>query len=347
MKDTVCRLCLCVLDPDDDDGGYSVLNDRFRTALENVFTFKISLEMDLPVQACKQCSWNVLDFQSFSELVKKNQEQLEKALLNVENNSAADDTGTCEHINEGNVESHFETLNSSQISDENNTINANTTPTDNEICLDDVKVKYEIHPDHASLRMLEESADKLCPDMVCEEYIITSGETENSNYNTMQTAVKQNILYDKDRSTTVEDENDISDTDEQRVVKKQKICTRECASVTENDLVSDSSSNVGVNNPKETVPVLIEQAYGIYSCELCEKKCASKWLLEYHKQEHVILKCPFCQKSLPAKTLHAHIATHQDAYSCNTCNKKFINQRQFRYHIKNDCTKRSLSHADA
>uniref|UniRef100_A0A182Y8A8 ZAD domain-containing protein n=1 Tax=Anopheles stephensi TaxID=30069 RepID=A0A182Y8A8_ANOST len=78
MKDEECRLCLAALDPD--DCGYSIAkNARFRKALEQVFTFKISFEAaDLPEYTCKQCSWNVLDFQSFSELVKANQEKLQE-----------------------------------------------------------------------------------------------------------------------------------------------------------------------------------------------------------------------------------------------------------------------------
>uniref|UniRef100_A0A182JNR0 ZAD domain-containing protein n=1 Tax=Anopheles christyi TaxID=43041 RepID=A0A182JNR0_9DIPT len=46
--------------------------------MENVFNFEVCFEEELPQNICKQCSWNVQDFQCFSEIVEKNQDKLKQ-----------------------------------------------------------------------------------------------------------------------------------------------------------------------------------------------------------------------------------------------------------------------------
>ncbi|XP_052893744.1 uncharacterized protein LOC128301352 isoform X2 [Anopheles moucheti] len=341
MKDDVCRLCLAVLDPE--DSGCSVLNDRFRQALDNVFTFEISADKDLPVNTCKQCSWNVFDFQSYSELVKKNQEILEKGLpRNDQNESTTEEITVVNGMgdtNQNNVTNDSEPFNSSQP-EEKHPVDTNITPIGNELSLDDVKVAYEIHPDHESSTMLEQDAGKPYSDMVCEEYVITPCEAEeNSNHTIMESALEKNILPTRVRFAD-EDKNDISDSDEPSQ-KKNKISTPGCAAardiVRRNNLVDDLY-NASSNVHKEVMRVLNDRDNEMHPCAQCEKKFASKWQLDYHKQEHMIIKCPFCRKTVSAKTLNSHITSHQDALRCNTCKTKFINQRSFKLH-KNSCAK--------
>uniref|UniRef100_A0A182VTX0 Uncharacterized protein n=1 Tax=Anopheles minimus TaxID=112268 RepID=A0A182VTX0_9DIPT len=322
MRDTICRLCLVALDPD--DSACSVLDDRFRQVLDSVFTFQIRLEEDLPVHTCKRCSWNVLDFQSYSELVQRNQEKLEKGLLlNVQNKSTeGEDTVTSDRsahddVHESNVTDDFETLNSSQLSHENDPLNANASHTDNDLSLDDVEVAFEIYPDHRSSTMLAEDAENQYEVAICEEYLITANDSAGSDPTAMETVVEENILPAKEPAVA-----DFSDADES-AQKKKKISYLRCAS---------AEANVCLGTHVEAEHASNAHASEKHPCEQCEKNFVTIWQLEYHKQEHMVLKCPFCQKSVHGKGLNLHVATHKNAFRCDTCNINFISQRDFKYH---------------
>lgn len=330
MKDAICRLCLVDLDPD--DSGCTVLNDQFRKALDIVFPFKIRLEEELPVHTCKQCSWNVLDFQSYSEIVQRNQEKLETELLrNVQNRSTQEgdalstEAAVNDNIDEGSATRDLETFNSSQPSQEKDPSSVNTSHTDNDRSLDDAKIAYDVHSDNERSTLLDEGSD-----IILEEYLITPNELEDLNYTTIEAA--------KDR-LSVEDEDHCSGTDEP-AQKRKKMSSLECATVRENIAVSDSYHTLS-NPPKGADHASNGDASAKHICEQCEKQFVTKWHLEYHKQEHIMVDCPFCKKSIPAKTLQSHVASHQDALRCNTCNIKFISQRDFKQH-RSDCIKRSL-----
>lgn len=295
MKDAVCRLCLAGFDSD--DCGYSIANDRFRKALEQVFTFKICFEEDdLPEYTCKQCSWNVLDFQSFSELVQTNQEKLqERSLLNDQNESIdgqqttdiPDGIAYDEERSEGSASNGLEPW--------------NTSSEGMGCASSDVEEVYKIHPDHDYSSKPVQDSDKLCPVMICEEYLITSNEIEPSSYSGNDKVLDGNEPPAKKR-------------------KIPSVCTSKNQNNNSDPPRSDSNN----------VPISSK----MYPCEQCEKMFVSRWEVAYHKQEHTVTKCMFCKEYVSLTDFNLHMTNHLGDFCCNLCDKKFLNQRDFKCHKK-------------
>ncbi|EAA14083.5 AGAP009656-PA, partial [Anopheles gambiae str. PEST] len=161
MSDAVCRLCLRDVDPD--DSGSSVLDAAFQKALAAVFRFKIKFNEDLPEYTCKQCSWNVLDFHSYSEIVKNNQEKLlqDTSQTNRSNNTFTEDSF------EGFEDQEFIISN---LNNENDSSNSDTveTPFERDILTADDRLisagddneEREIHDANAKRKRVNSPKDK-------------------------------------------------------------------------------------------------------------------------------------------------------------------------------------------
>ncbi|XP_049284785.1 zinc finger protein 888 [Anopheles funestus] len=79
MSETSCRLCLGEVHPD--DRGSSIREVLFRSAINRVFSFEIKHDDGLPIYTCNDCSQQVWDFNSYSQLVQRNQNTLEQTHL--------------------------------------------------------------------------------------------------------------------------------------------------------------------------------------------------------------------------------------------------------------------------
>ncbi|XP_035905544.1 zinc finger protein 845-like [Anopheles stephensi] len=91
MSETSCRLCLGEVHPD--DRGSSILEALFRSAIDRVFSFEIKHDDSLPIYTCNDCSQQVWDFNSYSQLVQKNQNTLEqRRLKNSERSNSTEQT---------------------------------------------------------------------------------------------------------------------------------------------------------------------------------------------------------------------------------------------------------------
>uniref|UniRef100_A0A182JNR1 C2H2-type domain-containing protein n=1 Tax=Anopheles christyi TaxID=43041 RepID=A0A182JNR1_9DIPT len=330
MRDTVCRLCLGDTDPD--DSGSSVLDVAFQKALEAVFTFKIKFKDDLPEYACKQCSWNVIDFYSYSDIVKSNQEKLQHdpSQTNLSNESFTEDSfGDFE--DEESEKNDLETSNSSKIAEENYQL---------ENCSYSPDSKHGPGQNEASNEILVDferttsAAGKQNTVLVCEEFIITSASLTSEN------GSLKGDTREKDSSLIVAgDENKECELYRSRAKRK---CIRH---PTDDNLDTDVESKLCLSCNRQCTcndrltfhrQPLIANNNELYSCEQCDKIFESKWQSEYHQREHTTVKCPCCYKSVPVTDINSHIVTHQRDFRCSTCKKHFLSQTAFKKH-KNEC----------
>uniref|UniRef100_A0A1S4H1R3 C2H2-type domain-containing protein n=1 Tax=Anopheles gambiae TaxID=7165 RepID=A0A1S4H1R3_ANOGA len=319
MSDAVCRLCLRDVDPD--DSGSSVLDAAFQKALAAVFRFKIKFNEDLPEYTCKQCSWNVLDFHSYSEIVKNNQEKLlqDTSQTNRSNNTFTEDSFEG-FEDQGIEENGLEKSSSMKTVEENGHI-----VSDKKRDLDHSEMTSEYLMDcETTTSLVNGAADKLCSVLVCEEFIISNlnNENDSSNSDTVETPFERDILTADDRLISAGDDN------EEREIHDANAKRKRVNSPKDKDTASATN---GLKLHQEPSAGKTDESY---ACEDCGKTFETKWQTEYHSQKHhTTVKCPCCNKSILAKDLNSHILTHQRDFRCSLCKNNFLSKYAYRKHI--------------
>ncbi|XP_052897540.1 uncharacterized protein LOC128304394 [Anopheles moucheti] len=310
-KRSICRLCINEVNPDDPDVRF-LLDETIQKALNHVFPFEIYYSVDLPVNICKNCSWNVLDFLSYSEIVQHNQKKLASQLL-------PDQVQNC------NVNQELD------MGDIGQNINAKERPTnrseeyvDNMTMvnckkeIDDILVTNEIHPD--SIDYSYETLAEFIGSVTCEKYEIVPSvydetpECSNSS-NTCDDlsdiSVTKNESPQFDNAINKKDGKNVRRMPHKRIPMKRK--TRR----------NKTKSRV-IKKTKHTV-----ETSGDYFCSKCDRKFSILQELRYHRQNH-IETCTICKKTLNHKSMRKHKETQHKSNKLQMYVKSFPDLRDTR-----------------
>lgn len=297
MFNTICRLCFKELDPDDPDAR-SIMDNGIQKALKTVFPFKIWIAEGLPMYTCKQCSWNVLDFYCYSELVQKNQETLEHK-LSPEQKIAQTSIDTEGVVKENAVPNiivqRTAQLHSTKLTEEP-LISCKAE-------LDDVSVADELHPDLLDYSF--ENFEQYNTSITCEDYKITTdvydGVTEYS------AAVSE--------EPTITHESDGKDINKKKVSFTQPNPTVECElSGKKNRKIVSKSHNTSkeLNLKQRTYKTDGEE----FACTKCDQTFPTKIALSKHTVNHENVTCATCKITLRRKNMRKHLFSAKHMF-CN------------------------------
>uniref|UniRef100_A0A182Q6W0 C2H2-type domain-containing protein n=1 Tax=Anopheles farauti TaxID=69004 RepID=A0A182Q6W0_9DIPT len=293
MSDSTCRLCLKDIDPD--DCGSSVYDEHMRLAMANVFPFEISFHRDLPMNTCKHCTWNVMDFDSYCENVQKNQKKLEQELI-VDDDSESDEDDlpmgnnySDEVISEEIIPSACDV--SSLVKPEHFAdCNIELSPVDiSAVIFDDavdelkenITVAYEPHPDFASVDWEEACKNEL----------------------------QLNVARKEDQTVYCSEPEHLIQSEENNT----------------DHSINAHIHNITVLNGKASESEHHHTGHGVNEtlfCDQCCKTFSSKLSLYKHKRYHVSVECPICKQSKSINHIRPHLAAHQGAFCCDACDKQ-------------------------
>uniref|UniRef100_A0A453YZC0 C2H2-type domain-containing protein n=1 Tax=Anopheles gambiae TaxID=7165 RepID=A0A453YZC0_ANOGA len=331
MCDIICRLCLKDLDADDPDGG-SILDEKIRKAMNNVFCFKVCFEAELPQNICKQCSWNVQDFECFSELVEKNQKILKQKYLPMESPHYTEDESTeqvdqesC--VQEPSTQSQLATVSSSTVSDiylDSNVYDKPLVDMAYKTELDEVDVVDEFHPDlmETSITGIEQWRTI----MTCGDYKISS------DYDTTESSSNEENV--ENFLEIMEENNNPHNEPSKGKLNKQveKDCLRSLSNHCPPDTndkeqyacMVPSQDSLKTSNDKENVSKNNDK--GEFVCGECGQTFVIKRKLYAHRQNHQLQKCVICSKTLKRKSFQRHLLTHKRENIEKDLKKKYRNK---------------------
>uniref|UniRef100_A0A182WN52 ZAD domain-containing protein n=1 Tax=Anopheles minimus TaxID=112268 RepID=A0A182WN52_9DIPT len=311
MCAATCRLCFKYLDPDDPDSR-SILDETLQIAFNCVFPFKILFKEDLPMYVCKQCTWNVLDFHSYSEIVQKNQETFEiKQSLD---NATVQNGNEKEEMDKENTEPMLEQY----VPCEFNVDNIALVHCKAE--LDEILVANEIHPDLMEYSF--EGSEECYASITCENYKITASvyddatelpESFHTCNNLNDTSVEQNETPVCHSAINSKDDNN-----ETRVLGKKKKCLKK----------SQTTDKLNMTNKR------LPEKTNAESCIICGKKYPSKQSLYNHQRAHRTTTCQICKRTLQKRNLTKHLEIHKTAKCCSLCAKSFMDKKTLKHHIE-------------
>lgn len=298
MHEKRCRFCFKHLDPDDPDVR-SILDETFQNVLQNVFPFKIDFSEHLPRHTCKQCSWNVLDFNSFSEIVQRNQKIFGSKHLPHE--TLADHCYMKQEMEKENADPmiHQKEILSSPC--EEYVLHScgldNTALATCKAELDDIVVTNEMHPDLMSYSF--DTLEEYNANITCESYKITPFFYNDST----------------ELSKSLNDCNNVNDTSFENI--DRTLC--------------ESAINNNTNDSSEVPP---ENTSAGFSCNECDRKFHSRKQMIDHYQSHRNTSCKICCKTLRIKSMKRHLRTHILDNHCAVCGKSYMRREYLENHIK-------------
>uniref|UniRef100_A0A182NYB9 Protein krueppel n=1 Tax=Anopheles dirus TaxID=7168 RepID=A0A182NYB9_9DIPT len=350
-----CRLCLEEVNAD--NIGSSILEKPFREATDRVFSFQITHKKGLPMDACKECTQNVLSFHKYSDKVQRNQEILDNECLS----RAIIDEGSPINNNNGSELIKTEPLDS----DSENSLIIDEARCDAESGLmsdtdDNGRVDNESQPDFEYDSLLS-SAFK------CEDYTITPADStpSDASWSRKRTNNDENVSPDDG-----EDAHHDDVPEQKKRALRMRVTNNTTAGPVAKDTVNSekvSAKQTSKKPPTKQCPVcdrFIRKSFfathlagheGVFPCELCDKKyttnralkrhkdavhfastaddqafacdeCDStfsfEWQLSEHGRDHQTKPCPVCKKQIKEKQLKKHIAGHE-GYRCDECDKSF------------------------
>uniref|UniRef100_A0A182PKV7 Uncharacterized protein n=1 Tax=Anopheles epiroticus TaxID=199890 RepID=A0A182PKV7_9DIPT len=278
-SDTVCRLCLIDMVPD--ECGSSVLDVPFQQALEAVFKFKITFKAGLPGYTCQRCSWNVLDFQSYSEIVKSNQEKLEEHWNTTDLSSKSfseDSFYDDEQIKERSTT--MERLNSPDIGEKNDHREFVTGST-GQINQREVEHGITLNCADATTSLVNRGAKTLTSVMVCGEYAqfpaCVNSETEAfGDTKTLERQHnKKHMLRTKEGLIVTDENKHRKNNTANNKRKRSNIPTSE-----------KDDSELETHESWESRKYIEGQEGEFYRCEHCGKLLTSEWQYNYHQRKH-------------------------------------------------------------
>ncbi|XP_035910787.1 uncharacterized protein LOC118511608 [Anopheles stephensi] len=284
MFGTICRLCFKELDPDDPDI-HSILEKGIQKALKTVFPFEIWFAEDLPMYTCKQCSWNVLDFYCYSELVQKNQETLESKLL--QEQKVAQKCYDMETTDKENAAPNIAFKPEMQLPD------TNVADEHLIICkteLDDVLVANELHPDWMDYSF--EYFNHGNTSITCEEYKITADVYDNATENCEPVPEDRQTIVAQEREDEEMNTKQMPTAGRAKQKRKRKVVKK-----------SHTSTSIKVNAKRRTAKTNESEL----SCPECDRTFPNLSSLRNHEVCHVYDTCVVCKKSLRQKSMRNHM----------------------------------------
>uniref|UniRef100_A0A182MS63 Protein krueppel n=1 Tax=Anopheles culicifacies TaxID=139723 RepID=A0A182MS63_9DIPT len=347
MSETSCRLCLGEVHPD--DRGSSVQEALFRSAINRVFSFEIKQDERLPIYTCNDCSQQVWDFNSYSQLVERNQNTLEQTYLLGSKASTSTESTVLHPIDPDKIKKEIVTA-------------------DEE--LGDTCAVPEQVPEEPVLQ----PAIKTEPDD-CTELESTVPTQDVVKFELNLTDTEENVHVDQ-----VEDHaTPVPETTEIKKETAEASRTNSDAEVDSND--EEAIDPVGVKPlPKADCRNLIEKmrerireriaannTVQIFRCETCDRSYPNERYLKTHNavvhapyvRRKLWFPCNLCNRSFSNQTLlHNHRKTHAkpsittrsktsereatddsdpstdlDSYRCNECSKTFTCHKSLRTHM--------------
>ncbi|XP_050077510.1 zinc finger protein 600 [Anopheles maculipalpis] len=304
MSETSCRLCLGEVHPD--DRGSSILEALFRSAIDRVFSFKIKHDENLPIHTCNDCSQQVWDFYSYSQLVQKNQNTLEQRLLqdSEASNSTEKSEGTPLHPIDP-EEIKQETITSDEESETTPTV-PNRVP---DVCDLLPSIKTEpTDPLEGVVNTPNEVVVKSEPNInYVEENMEVAQALENATVSEIAPTYDSVAIKESDGSDP-EDENDGGDGDDDGDESKP--------ASTEETVSSSGCKNL-IEKMRERIRERIAANKAIYRCDICDRTYPNERYLKTHNS-----------------VVHAPYARRKPWYPCDICNRSFSQQALLHNHRK-------------
>lgn len=315
----ICRLCFKDLDPDDPDVR-SILDDTLQIAFKCVFPFKIWFSEDLPMYACKQCSWNVLDFHSYIEIVQKNQDTFAiKGLLdNTTSPTARKRKEEMDKENAGPLK-NSKRLSSISFSEQYAPCEVNVDNITGGYCKvepDNIMVTNEIHPDLMDFSY--ETFEECNASITWENYKIT-------------TSVYDAATELPEFLNTCKDLNDISVKQNKTPVchngmKKKANINGITVSQKKKKCFIKSKKTVELNRINKKL-ITNAETNADFQCTVCGMKFKAKKQLKNHNRNHRTEKCQICKKTLKNRYMSRHLQIHKPV-------RPFMNQEKLEHHIE-------------
>uniref|UniRef100_A0A182WG92 Protein krueppel n=1 Tax=Anopheles minimus TaxID=112268 RepID=A0A182WG92_9DIPT len=345
MSETCCRLCLGEVHPD--DRGSSVLEALFRSAINRVFSFEIKDDDRLPIYTCNDCSQQVWDFNSYSQLVQRNQNTLEQTHLLEREASNSTENAVLQPIDPDKIKQEIVTA-------------------DEE--LGDSQTVPEHVPEESDLQPVIKTEPNDCTEL---EPTIPSQDVVKNELNLSDTEENTHVNQAEDHTTVpettkVKDEPvDINRTDSDPDVPSNDEETNDHA-------CEEPITNAGCKNLIEKMRERIRERIAAntkvqsFRCEICDRSYPNeRYLITHNAVVHapyvrrkLWFPCNLCNRSFSNKTmLHDHRKTHAtppkakenktseeettdgsdlatdlDSYRCNECSKTFTCHKSLRTH---------------
>uniref|UniRef100_A0A182SL18 Protein krueppel n=1 Tax=Anopheles maculatus TaxID=74869 RepID=A0A182SL18_9DIPT len=354
MSETSCRLCLGEVHPD--DRGSSILEALFRSAIDRVFSFEIQHDGNLPTYTCNDCSQQVWDFNSYSQLVQKNQNTLQQRRLqndkpsksNVESEGFPLQPIDPDRIKKETVTSDEESETPlpapDHVMEECGLLSAiktepNELDEDVQTLSDQVVVKAELNINDTQENMEVAQA--------------VENATASGTAPTFDTAdIKKNEGSDSevDSNDSNDSEDDVETNAAQseeplpskNLIEKMRERIRERIAAHKADLRCNICDRTYPNerylkthNDVVHAPYIRRRPW--FPCDLCNKTFLQKSLLQNHRKTHVAMTQPSTAagKDVSSRKLDPGTGSTIDQYAfrCNACLKTFPCHKSLRTHV--------------
>ncbi|XP_052897213.1 zinc finger protein 888 [Anopheles moucheti] len=292
MSETSCRLCLGEVHPD--DRGSSILEALFRGAINRVFSFEIKHDVSLPIYTCNDCSQQVWDFNSYSQLVQRNQNILEETNLHSNKPSNSIESTIPQPIDPDNIKKE-------NVSPDGELENSTTVP--------------ERVPEDGGLFPAIKTEPNDCDE---QEEPVPTQNVVKSELNLMDIEEKTQTEQDVDQvtvlETTIKDEIvDINESDSDQEVNSND---EETNNSPVESITSADCKNL-IEKMRERIRERIAANKPSFRCDICDRSYSSERYLKTHND---VVHAPYVRRKL--------------WFPCNLCNRSFSHQTLLQDHHK-------------